>query len=114
MASDCVLDLVAHSDFEGHSRSSGFPPRRTDLASDDALDQWMLRNVSTMHHISCTAKMGPDSDPLAVVDQHGRVKGVQSLRLVDGSILPDCPRSNTNVPIMMLAERISDWIKAGQ
>ena len=107
------LDIVAHCEFEDIAGPL-VSPSESDLASDDALDQWMLRNVSTMHHISCTAKMGPDSDPMAVVDQHGRVKGVESLRLVDGSILPDCPRSNTNVPIMMLAERISDWIKAGQ
>ena len=89
-------------------------PGESDLATGDRLDEWMLRNVSTMHHISCTTKMGPDSDPLAVVDQHGRVKGVDGIRVVDGSILPDCPRSNTNVPIMMLAERISDWIKSGE
>ena len=107
------LDIVAHSEFEDIAGPL-VSPSESDLASDDTLNQWMLRNVSTMHHISCTAKMVPDSDSMAVVDQHGRVKGVESLRLVDGSILPDCPRSNTNVPIMMLAERISDWIKAGQ
>ena len=89
-------------------------PSEEDMESEGALDEWMLRSVSTMHHISCTAKMGPDSDPMSVVDQHGRVKGVAGLRVVDGSILPDCPRSNTNVPVMMLAERISDWIKAGE
>ena len=107
------LDMVAHSEFLNIAGPL-VSPSEADLTSDDSLDQWMLRNVSTMHHISCTAKMGPDSDPMAVVDQHGRVKGVENLRIVDGSILPDCPRSNTNVPIMMLAERISDWIKAGQ
>ena len=107
------LDLVAQSEFDD-IRGPLVSPSAADLASIDALDEWMLRNVSTMHHISCTAKMGPDSDPMAVVDQHGRVKGVDRLRVVDGSILPDCPRSNTNVPIMMLAERISDWIRAGE
>ena len=107
------LDLVARPEFQ-EIRGPLVSPSESDLESDDALDDWMLRNVSTMHHISCTAKMGPDSDPMAVVDQHGRVRGVENLRIVDGSILPDCPRSNTNVPIMMLAERISDWIKAGE
>ena len=108
----CV-DLVAGPEFADIAGPL-VAPSLSDLASDDTLDDWMRRNVSTMHHISCTAKMGPDSDPLAVVDQHGRVKGVEALRVVDGSILPDCPRSNTNVPIMMLAERISDWVKAGE
>ena len=76
----------------------------TDLAPNGALDQWLLRNVSTMHHICRTCKMGPVSDALAVVDPHGRVHGLAGLRVVDASILPDCPRANTNVVTMMLRE----------
>jgi len=85
----------------------------TDLASNDALDQWLLRNVSTMHHISGTCKMGPVSDALAVVDQYGRVHGLTGLRVVDASIMPDCPRANTNVVTMLLGERIADGIHQG-
>ena len=51
-----------------------------DLASNDVLDQWLLRNVSTMHHICSTCKMGPESDALAVVDQYGRMHGLTGLR----------------------------------
>ena len=86
----------------------------TDLASNDALDQWLLRNVSTMHHISGTCKMGPVSDALAVVDQYGRMHGLAGLRVVDASILPDCPRANTNVVTMMLGERIADRLRHGR
>jgi choline dehydrogenase len=107
------LKLVDMKEFEGVV-GERINPDDAALASDSALDEWLMRSVSTMHHISCTAKMGPDSDPMAVVDQHGRVKGVQSLRVVDGSIMPDCTRVNTNVPIMMMAERIADFIKAGE
>ena len=107
------LDLMAAPQFENIAGELVSPGEEV-LRSDDALDEWMLGNVGTMHHISCTAKMGPEDDPMAVVDQHGRVRGVRNLRVVDGSILPDCPRSNTNVPIMMLAERIADWIKEGE
>ena len=107
------LELVDMKEFEGVV-GERVNPDDAALASDNALDEWLMRSVSTMHHISCTAKMGPDSDPMAVVDQHGRVKGVQSLRVVDGSIMPDCTRANTNVPIMMMAERIADFIKAGE
>ena len=107
------LKLVDMKEFEGVV-GERINPDDAALASDSALDEWLMRSVSTMHHISCTAKMGPDSDPMAVVDQHGRVKGVQSLRVVDGSIMPDCTRANTNVPIMMMAERIADFIKAGE
>ena len=107
------LELVDMKEFEGVV-GERINPDDAALASDNALDEWLMRSVSTMHHISCTAKMGPDSDPMAVVDQHGRVKGMQSLRVVDGSIMPDCTRANTNVPIMMMAERIADFIKAGE
>ena len=84
----------------------------TDLASNDALDQWLLRNVSTMHHISGTCKMGPASDPMAVVDQYGRVHGVAGLRVVDGSIMPTLVSGNTNGPIMAIAWRAADLILA--
>ena len=107
------LELVDMKEFE-KVVGERVNPDDAALASDNALDEWLMRSVSTMHHISCTAKMGPDSDPMAVVDQHGRVKGVQSLRVVDGPIMPDCTRANTNVPIMMMAERIADFIKAGE
>ncbi len=107
------LDIIGNSAFSDIAGEL-VAPDPVALESDDALDEWMLGDVSTMHHISCTARMGPDDDPMAVVDQHGRVRGVRNLRVVDGSILPDCPRSNTNVPIMMLAERIAGWIAAGE
>lgn len=87
-------------------------PTDADLASDEALDQWLLANISTAHHLAGTCKMGPASDPMAVVDQYGRVHGLQGLRVVDASIMPDVVRANTNATIMMMAERISDWMKA--
>ncbi len=83
------------------------------LASDDAMDAWMRRTVSTMHHISCTCKMGPASDGMAVVDQLGRVHGLDGLRLADASIMPDCVRANTNVIAMTIGERIADFIREG-
>ena len=89
-------------------------PTPDQLDSDDALDEWIRREVSTMHHISCTCKMGPASDPFAVVDQHGRVHGVEGLRIADASIMPDCPRANTNVTTIMIGERVADFIKSGE
>ena len=71
----------------------------------------MMRTARTMHHVSCTCKMGPESDPMAVVDQFGRVRGVEGLRVVDASIMPDCPRANTNVTTMMIAERVAASIR---
>ena len=73
----------------------------------------MRREVSTGHHISCTAKMGPSDDEMAVVDQFGKVHGVDALRVADASIMPDCIRANTNVTVMVIGERVADFIKAG-
>ena len=70
-------------------------------------------NVRTSHHASGTCKMGPASDPRAVVDQHGKVHGVQGLRVADASIMPNCPRANTNVTAMVIGERIGDLIRLG-
>jgi choline dehydrogenase-like flavoprotein len=89
-------------------------PSDEELADDDLLDAFAARDVTTGQHTSGTCKMGPASDPLAVVDQYGKVHGLQGLRVVDASILPDCPRANTNVTTMMIGERVADFIKAGK
>ena len=86
-------------------------PTAADLESDDALDEWMMRNVRTSHHISGTCKMGPESDPMAVVDQQGRVRGIDGLWVADASIMPDCIRANTNATSIMIGERVSDFIR---
>ena len=89
-------------------------PNESDLESDDTLDAWLLRNVRTSHHISGTCKMGPASDSMAVVDQFGRVHGIEGLRVADASIMPDCIRANTNVTSMVIGERIADFINDGK
>ena len=88
-------------------------PLDSDLESDEALNTWMMKDVTTGHHISCTNKMGPASDPLAVVGQSGLVKGTRCLRIVDASIMPECVRANINVTVMTMAERICDLIESG-
>ena len=88
-------------------------PLDSDLESDETLDAWIRRNVETGHHVSCTAKMGPESDPMAVVDQYGRVHGADGLRVADASIMPECVRANINVTVMMMGERIADFITQG-
>ena len=85
-------------------------PTDAELASDDALDDWLLRNAGTSHHISGTCKMGPDTDPMAVVDQFGRVRGLEGLRVADASIMPDVIRANTNATSIMIGERVAEWI----
>ncbi|MDA0596419.1 MAG: GMC family oxidoreductase N-terminal domain-containing protein [Chloroflexi bacterium] len=106
-----------HLEFGEHSAYKGIlkeviDPLPADLESDQTLDNWLLRSAATMHHISCTARMGDESDPMAVVDQYGRVHGIEGLRVCDLSIMPDCPRANTNSPAMTIGERIADFMKS--
>jgi choline dehydrogenase len=109
---ECVrlcADLVEGGAFKGLIRDR-LQPTPTDLANDAALDTWLLRAVNTGHHSSGTCKMGPPSDPQAVVDQTGHVYGVDGLRVVDASIMPDCVRANTNATVMMMAEYVAAMI----
>ena len=89
-------------------------PTDEELESDDALDDWLRRNSGTSHHVSGTCKMGPDSDPMAVVDQYLKVKGVEGLRVADASIMPDCIRANTNATTIMIGEKVADYIREGR
>jgi choline dehydrogenase len=84
------------------------------LADDDALDLWTRQTVGTARHVSGTCKMGPDSDPMAVVDQYCRVKGVQGLWVADASVMPRIPRSGgTHATVIMIGERVVDWVASG-
>ena len=105
-------DLAEHPDF-GPIIGGLVDPTEDDLSSDSALDAWMAREVRTSHHVSGTCKMGPDSDPVAVVNQYGRVRGVEGLRVVDASIMPDCIRANTNATTIAIGERVADFIRSG-
>ena len=81
------------------------------LADDDAFDLWLRQTVGTARHVSGTCKMGPDSDPMAVVDQYCRVKGVEGLSVVDASVMPRVPRSGgAHATVLMIAERAVEWI----
>jgi choline dehydrogenase len=100
------LKLAEHREFRDIIQER-IQPADADLESDDTLDEWLMREVRTSHHISGTCKMGPASDSMAVVDQYGRVHGLERLRVADASIMPDCIRANTNVTTMMIGERIA-------
>ena len=88
-------------------------PADPDLVSDEALDAWILREAVTFSHISGTCRMGPLSDPMAVVDQYGRVHGLEGLRVADASIMPDLVRAPINPAVLMLGERIADLVRQG-
>ena len=87
-------------------------PSGADLASDAALDAWIMANVATQHHACGTCRMGPAGDPEAVVDQFCRVHGVGGLRVVDASVMPDVTRNNINATVMMIGERVAAMMVA--
>jgi choline dehydrogenase-like flavoprotein len=104
-----AIKMMENRSFEGIVDGL-ISPTAEDLASDEALDQWLLENVWIGQHLSGTCKMGPSSDAMAVVDQYGRVHGIDGLRIADASIMPNCIRANTNLTTIMIGERIADWI----
>ncbi|MFM0051094.1 choline dehydrogenase [Caballeronia grimmiae] len=78
-------------------------------ASDAELDAFVRAKAETAYHPSCSCKMGYDD--MAVVDGEGRVHGMQGLRVVDASIMPQITTGNLNAPTIMLAEKIADRIR---
>jgi choline dehydrogenase len=101
LASDAYKDVVEYRIY----------PTEAVLADDEALDLWIRQTVGTARHVSGTCKMGPDSDPMAVVDQYCRVKGIQGLWVVDASVMPRIPRSGgAHATVVMIGERVVDWI----
>jgi choline dehydrogenase len=78
-----------------------------DSIRDDAtLAEVVDANLAAYGHPTSTAPMGGPTDPWAVVDSLGSVRGVDRLRVVDASIIPEVPSSTTNLTVIMLAERI--------
>jgi choline dehydrogenase-like flavoprotein len=107
------VDLLRHSAF-GSIVDHIIQPSEEDLASDDALDRWMGQTVFNTTHASGTCKMGPSSDPMAVVDQHLNIHGLEGIKVADASVMPNVIRANTNCTTIMIGERCADWVKMGQ
>ena len=105
-----AMDL-AESPAMKHMLAQRVAPNDQEMASEDSLNQWILENVTTGHHSSGTCKMGPHTDPMAVVDQYGRVHGLEGLRVADASIMPDVVRVNPNATCIMIGEKVSDFIR---
>lgn len=74
-------------------------------ASDEQIQAWIREHPVSMFHPVGTARMGREDDPLAVLDDHLRVKGVEGLRVVDASAMPGTVRGHTMAPVVYIAER---------
>jgi 4-pyridoxate dehydrogenase len=93
------------------------PFRRAQLApeagcrADAEIDGHIRGTAITVHHPLGTCRMGRESDPMAVVDPELRVLGVDGLRVVDASVMPDLVGGNINAPVIMIAERAADFVR---
>ncbi|WP_380926137.1 GMC family oxidoreductase [Sphingomonas leidyi] len=84
-----------------------------DLLSDDAkLEAFVRSAVAGVWHASCSCRMGAADDPMAVLIPDGRVKGIEGLRVVDASAFPAIPSANTNLAVLMLAEKMAEQMNA--
>jgi len=81
--------------------------------TDEEIFDYIRTTHNTVYHPSCTVKMGPASDPLAPVDPQLRLRGVDGLRVADGSIMPDLITVNPCITTMMIGERCADFIRRG-
>jgi choline dehydrogenase len=79
------------------------------VTADPEWAEHLRETVTTAYHPVGTCKMGDGER--AVVDDRLRVRGVENLRVVDASIMPDLPGGNTHLPTMMIAEKAADWIR---
>ena len=100
MATDAMKPYLSHETLPG-----------TGVVSDADWLDFARRRGSTAYHLVGTCKMGPDSDPMAVVDSQLRVRGVEGLRVVDASVMPQVPSANTLAGSLMVAEKAADMIR---
>jgi 5-(hydroxymethyl)furfural/furfural oxidase len=81
------------------------------LADDTKLERHVRDNVQSAWHPSCTCRMGDPTDTDTVVDPRGRVVGAENLFVADASVMPEVSRTNTNIPTIMIAERVAEMVR---
>ena len=102
-----ILSQKAMDPYNGGEISPG-----PEVQTDEEILDWVRRDGETALHPSCSAKMGPASDPMAVVDPLTmKVHGMENLRVVDASAMPRTTNGNIHAPVLMLAEKAADIIR---
>ncbi|WP_426989230.1 choline dehydrogenase [Pseudarthrobacter sp. Y6] len=101
-----ILSQPALAPYSGGELSPG-----SSVQTDEEILEWVAKDAETALHPSCTAKMGPASDPMAVVDPLTmKVHGTSGLRVADAAAMPYVTNGNIYAPVMMLAEKAADLI----
>jgi choline dehydrogenase len=100
-----IFAQQAFDPYRGREISPG-----ADVVDDAAIDAFVREHVESAYHPSGACKMGAKDDPLAVVDPHTRVIGLDGLRVVDSSIMPSVTSGNLNAPTIMIGEKAADLI----
>ncbi|OCW56128.1 GMC family oxidoreductase [Hoeflea olei] len=100
-----IMSQAAFGPFKGMELAPGEA-----VDSDEDLTAWLRATAMTTFHPVGSCKMGPEGDPMAVVDGRLKVHGVDGLRIADASIMPIISSGNTNAPAIMIGERASDFI----
>lgn len=101
-------EIVAQKAFDDMRGTEYLPGDK--VTSDEGLNEYIKKYCESVYHPVGTCKMG--SDPMAVVDDQLRVRGIEALRVVDASIMPNLTSGNTNAPTFMIAEKAADMIRA--
>jgi choline dehydrogenase len=89
------------------------PGYETEWKDREEQRAWVRARAGTTYHPSSTCRMGPASDPTAVVDHLGRVHGVAGLRVADASVFPTGPRANVHFTVVAVAEKIAEMMRGG-
>ena len=105
-------DLMQTPEFAPHVEREELPG--PDVNTEDEMLAYYRENATTTFHLMGTCRMGPESDPTAVVDDNLRVRGLEGLRVADASIMPTMPSANTNAATIMIGEKCADFIRGHQ
>jgi len=106
-----ALSVLSHENFKKFGPKPFRMPAEVET-SDEVLDAYIRDTAGTLYHPCGTCKMGEDE--MSVVDSELRVRGMQSLRVVDASVMPNVISGNTNLPVVMIAEKAAHMILAVQ
>jgi len=101
-----ILAQKAFDEFRDHEVQPG-----KEASTDEKIDEFVREKSETEYHPSCTCRMGDPTQNDTVVGPDGKVVGIDGLRVIDASVMPQIASGNLNAPTIMIAERMADMVK---